>query len=527
MYLDVKLKGSAATSASVSMPGGITAWGGPLLAALAQAVGVPWVAEVWIRYGEDDTEDLLDGGKKSWRVIRDLDPDDTVLVVGSAIPLSRAETLTLQDTAATPDAQDAAAAAAATAPLAEPAVSDQPAQHTRPPGRPPKHSRWDPVAACWVKRHCFGSQPSGPGRPSKQRRINGRFVASGGADRTQSAAACSPNAVGEDDGGGGNRDGDESPASSSALPNEAPSRDGTHDGTAAMSHTGFSNGGADSDASVQETAMATVLPDALPDVLPDVLPDKDESYNDSGAPSPAAAGPTTRKQRLRAADLTPWTKMRNPRTPHTAVNPPHYYWNEPTGLVAWDDPGNPRYATGKLKTTPTLVTATMQPTASCSLCAMVFYDLDAPDAVDLHMAAKHACTDCGKTGVDVAKCKSRHSSQRRLAKELAGPGVDCAVCAKHFQLKRRLQIHMRVHTGERPFACTDCPKRFANQYNYSVHRRVHTGDRPFPCPLPHCSRGFTTKQAAAMHAAAKSHPPGPGDDIPAAPTINNGLIMTV
>ena len=68
--------------------------------------------------------------------------------------------------------------------------------------------------------------------------------------------------------------------------------------------------------------------------------------------------------------------MRNPRTPHTAANPPHYYWNEPTGLVAWDDPANPRLAPGKLKATPTLVTATMQPTVSCTICAMVFYDLD-------------------------------------------------------------------------------------------------------------------------------------------------------
>jgi len=73
----------------VTIPAAITAWGGPLLSALARAVGVPGVAEVWIRYGDDGTEERLTGGRASYRALKGADDSDVVLVVGSAIPLSR------------------------------------------------------------------------------------------------------------------------------------------------------------------------------------------------------------------------------------------------------------------------------------------------------------------------------------------------------------------------------------------------------------------------------------------------------
>ena len=85
----LQVKGSAAAPASVSIPGAITAWGGPLLAALAKAAGVPGVAEVWIRYGDDGTEERLTGGRASYRALAGAEDGDVVLVVGSAIPLSR------------------------------------------------------------------------------------------------------------------------------------------------------------------------------------------------------------------------------------------------------------------------------------------------------------------------------------------------------------------------------------------------------------------------------------------------------
>ena len=323
------------------------------------------------------------------------------------------------------------------------------ALHARPRGRAPKHSRWDPMAACWVRTRVFG-------------RFGGRFV--GGAGRTQSTAACSPNAVSkaDDDDGEGSDDGDEK------LANEAPGfqfdtealQQALRTKMAAASTTPVTPffekqqvGRGDFD-SVRiavgmppnvNTGHATPPPDEMHGAATGCrasVQGTDTVLPDNDAASPAAVGSVTRRQRLAAADASPWTKLRNPRTPHTASNPPHYHWNEATGLVSWDDPTNPRLAPGM--TRPILATGMMKPTDTCTICAMVFYDLDAPDAVDLHVAAKHVCSDCGATGVNVAKCKRHHTSQRAVAKELAGPGVACTVCAKHFKLRRRLQIHSEL-----------------------------------------------------------------------------------
>ena len=87
----LQVKGSAAAPATVSIAAAITAWGGPLLSALAQAVGVPGVAEVWIQRGEAGSERKLEGDADSrWDVLElASEKKRLVLVVGSAIPLSR------------------------------------------------------------------------------------------------------------------------------------------------------------------------------------------------------------------------------------------------------------------------------------------------------------------------------------------------------------------------------------------------------------------------------------------------------
>lgn len=55
----------------------------------------------------------------------------------------------------------------------------------------------------------------------------------------------------------------------------------------------------------------------------------------------------------------------------------------------------------------------------------------------------------------------------------------CRYCGKIFGSFSALQIHLRSHTGERPFKCDFCPSSFTTKGNLKVHYQRHT-ETPLP-----------------------------------------------
>ncbi|KAL3216798.1 hypothetical protein MRX96_032809 [Rhipicephalus microplus] len=132
----------------------------------------------------------------------------------------------------------------------------------------------------------------------------------------------------------------------------------------------------------------------------------------------------------------------------------------------------------------------------------------------IHLGQRdHACDLCHKrfyTNSDLRihsdayaffciMCERSFAKEQHLVKHMEAHATkknECPTCNLRCTSTNQLEIHMRTHTGERPYACSLCPRRFAKQVNLKRHMQIHTKVK-FECQV--CLKNYISDKTLQSH----------------------------
>ncbi|KAG5887573.1 hypothetical protein JTB14_009981 [Gonioctena quinquepunctata] len=105
---------------------------------------------------------------------------------------------------------------------------------------------------------------------------------------------------------------------------------------------------------------------------------------------------------------------------------------------------------------------------------------------EVHDAKPKACTQCSEKFLHMSSL-TRHMRRAHNQKFLPedkrqNENVECPIC-KGTYLRSSLDVHIKNHSGARPYSCLMCNKDFTTKWNLKLHKWTHASrtSKPFKC----------------------------------------------
>ncbi|XP_021371985.1 zinc finger protein 585A-like [Mizuhopecten yessoensis] len=151
-----------------------------------------------------------------------------------------------------------------------------------------------------------------------------------------------------------------------------------------------------------------------------------------------------------------------------------------------------------------------------------------------HAAGKIVCMKCGHFSVDLAahsehssthrktgafscnKCSATFAKSQHFERHSANERA-CSLCGSRYCTRRGLGRHLKDEHGiiqsndGKVYKCDVCCKAFDRPYTLEVHKRIHTGERPVECTA--CKLFFRTGKALFKHKQTYTHSIKAGEEV--------------